>query len=353
MKILGFAIAAKHGRYYWRRRWQGKRTWVALTRVDEGEAALLSKLAALRARAEEDAREGDLPGLVLEFQASLALRPEVAKEYRRIYARIAARFAEFDVDQVRPRTVLDFLTAWRDKPTMRRAYKARLSQFFSWCVLAGRLQVNPCREIRLPEPPKRRGRLDVDAFWKIHDALPAKWRCMLALMYLTGQRSTEIRLLRESAIGAERIRFEPTKTRGSSGEHVEILITPEIRAALEQARAIREEERRQRERRSNVIAIGRVGRGDELLFAARAGRAYTRWALRCAWSAARKRAGIAGATSRDVRPFSLAAMERAGYSLETIRRAAAHTTTAMTEHYLNQHRERVSEARLTMPERKR
>lgn len=351
MKILGFAIATKSGRYYWRQFLAGrKQRWVALTRVEEGEAALLAKLAELRARADQAAHQGNLPELVREFQASLALRPEVAKEYARIYSYVAKRFADFDVDQVRPRDVLDFLAKWADKPTMRRAYKSRLSQFFAWCVLTGYMQANPCREIRLPKLPRRRGRLDVGAFWKIHDALPAKWQCFLALMYLTGQRSTEVRLLRESAIGPERIRFEPTKTRGSSGEHVEVVITPEIRAELERARAIRDDERRRREKRATVVAL--IQRGDELLFTGKKGRLYTRWALRCAWHEARKTAGLTGITSKDVRPFSLSAMEKAGYSLEAIRRAAAHTTTAMTEHYLNQHRERVSEARLQMPTRK-
>jgi len=350
MKILGFAIAIKRGRYYWRRFLPGrKQAWVSLTRVAQGEAALLAVLAELRARAEEAAGHGNLPALIAEFQTSLRLSPEVGREYARMYGYIARRFADFDADQVRPRTVLEFLARWSDKPTMRRAYKARLSQFFSWCVVAGHLDINPCREIRLPEPPKRRARLDAGMFWRIHDALPAKWQCFIALMFLTGQRSTEIRLLRESAIGPERLRFEPSKTRASSGEYVEVVITPEIGAELARARAIRDEERRRRERRSKIVAMDR---GDEPLFAGRRALPYTRWALRCAWRDARKRAGLASVTSRDIRPFSLAALERAGYSLEAIRRAAAHTTTAMTEHYLNQHRDRVSAARLRMPERK-
>ncbi len=39
-------------------------------------------------------------------------------------------------------------------------------------------------------------------------------------------------------------------------------------------------------------------------------------------------------SSRDVRPFSMAMMEKADYSLDAILRAAAHSTSAMTEHCL-------------------
>lgn len=351
MKIIGFHVVQKHGRYYLRRFLSGgKERWEPLTRVDAGEPALLRALAAIRAAADQRAREGNVPTLLAEYRSTLTLTPAVDKEYARIYSALARRLAEFDADQVAPKVILEILKPLATKATMRRAVKARLSQFFGWCVITGHCAVNPCREIRLPEPPKRRGRLNAGAFWQIHDRLPEKWQCFMALMYLTRQRSTEIRLLRESAIGPERVSFVPSKTRSSSGEVVEVVLTPEIRDELTRARSIRDEERRRRERRAKVVAIDR---GDELLFTARRGRPYTRWGLRCAWDDARRASGLEGVTSKDVRPFSLAEMERAGYSLDEIRKAAAHSTTTMTEHYLNQHRERVSAARLQMPERKK
>jgi hypothetical protein len=65
--------------------------------------------------------------------------------------------------------------------------------------------VNFGREIKLKKPAKQRGRLNVELYWKIYDALTPLGQCFPELMYLTRQRPTEIRLLRESQIGPERI----------------------------------------------------------------------------------------------------------------------------------------------------
>jgi hypothetical protein len=56
-------------------------------------------------------------------------------------------------------------------------------------------------------------------------------------------------------------------------------------------------------------------------------------------------------TTRDIRPYALAQMEAAGEPVEKIREAAAHTTTAQTDNYLNQHRERFSRIVLKPPRR--
>src|SRR4029077_7892011 len=122
---------------------------------------------------------------------------------------IGKAFADFDVDEVLPGDVLDFLNDnFASQPTARGHYKARLSTFFSWCVLKDFVKVNPCREVKLKKPPKRKGRMSWLVYWKLYDALPEAGRLFLELTYLTRQRPTEIRTLRESWIQADRIRFE-------------------------------------------------------------------------------------------------------------------------------------------------
>jgi integrase len=184
--------------------------------------------------------------------------------------------------------------------------------------------------------------MTADVYWKLHDALSPIGQCFLELLYLTRQRPTEIRLLRESQVGPERIHFRPTKTEESSGEEVDVLITPEIRAAIDRAR-----ERRPK-RKVEDLARHR----DPYIIQARDGDKYTKNGLYEVWRDACQAAGVKGVTTRHVRPFALSEMERLGYDVREIQKAAAHASITTTEGYLDQHRDRLSDARLPLPPRK-
>jgi integrase len=323
-----------------------KQKWHLLTRINEGDAALLKKLAELLG--EMPKHQGNLPTLVEEFQAVhlKTLTFDVKKEYERMFGVIGKAFAEFDAPQVTPGDVVKFLNDnFSGKHTTKRHYKARLSTFFSWCVLNQErtgVKVNPCREIKLKSAPKSRGKMSPGIYWAIYDALTPMGQCFLELMFLTRQRPTEIRLLRESQIGPERIHFRPTKTEESSGEEVDVLITPEIRAAIERARALRPKHK------VEDLAKHR----DPFLIQARDGDKYTKNGLYEVWRDACEAAGAKGVTTRHVRPFALSEMERLGYNVREIQKAAAHASITTTEGYLDQHRDRLSDARLPLPQRK-
>jgi len=351
MKIRRVYIQA--GRYYYvqdleernPRTGRPKQKWMPLTRVEDGEAVLHQALAELLGQ--PPVRSGNMPALLQEFrkQHLPALAFEVRREYERMFDVIAKGFAQFDAAEVEPGHVITFLGNFAGKTNTRGKYKARLSTFFSWCVLNSHtgVKVNPCREIKLSAPPKRKGKINAEIYWKIHDALSPIGKCFLELTYLTRQRPTEIRLLRESAIGAERIHFAPTKTEDSSGEEVDVLITPEIRACLERARALRPSPK--------VVELER--RRDPYIIQTRDGDSYSKTGLYEVWRDALAAAGLAGRniTTRDIRPFALATMEKMGIPLREIQLAAAHSTITTTEGYLDQHRERLSDVRLPLPPR--
>lgn len=354
MKIT--RVTAKGGRYYYiedleernPRTGRPLQKWHPLSRVDEGEAELLAQLARFKGQPLE---RGNLPALLKAFLPVhvRGLTLGVRKEHERMYGVIGKAFADFDVAEVDPGDVLDFLQEnFAEKLTARRAYKARLSTFFSWCVLNKArtgLQINPCREIRLPQPPRRRGHMNAAAWWKMHAALEPAGRAFLELTYYTRQRPTEIRLLRESQILADRIRFTPTKTARSSGEEVEVVRSPHIDRALEQLRALRAE----RLKRRKVVPIDE--QRDPFLLVSEDGAPFTKSGLNSLWRRARTAAELPRVTTRCIRPFALSQLEAAGEPVERIREAAAHTTTAQTDAYLNQHRERLSRAVLRPPKK--
>lgn len=324
-----------------------RQKWHRLSRVADGDAAMHQALAALLG--EEPARGGNMGALIKTFSAEHfpGLAFIVRKEYERMFAVIAKAFADFDAAQVEPGDVTAFLADnfARKQNTMGK-YKARLSTFFSWCVLNRAktgVDVNPCREIRLRAPAKQRGRMNAELYWRIFGALTPMGQCFLELMYLTQQRPTEIRLLRESHIGAERIRFAPTKTADSTGESVDQLITPEIRACLERARSLRPK------RKVEDLAKHR----DPFIIQARDGDGYTKNGIYEVWRDAVDAAGCKGITTRHVRPYALAELERMGVGIREIQKRAVHTTLATTEGYLDQYRDRLSDVRLGLPERKK
>ena len=325
-------VHQSHGRWYRsvdteERLPNGKRRqkWVPLTRVDEGEQALMRALADLSVEPDP----GQMPVAIDDYMKAKAreLTPGVATEYRRMFAVMKLAFLDFTVDQVRPGDVLDFVQQFSDRPTARRAYKARLSGFFAWCVLTDRCPTNPCAEIRLAAPPARTARFDAAAFWALRAKLPAQGKAFLDLLYLTRQRPTDIRLLRDSQIKDGLMHFRPSKTARSSGAAVSVPMTPQIEAAVKLARSAQ---------KVRTLRDGYV-------IASRTGHPYTKEGLYKMWATARIAAKLPeGITTRDVRPFALSELEKAGATPRELQVAAAHTEFATTESYLERHRERVS-----------
>lgn len=323
-----------------------KQKWNRLCRIAAGASALHDALATfhgkpvdagnMKARVEEFGR--------VHFRTLKSL--EVRKEYERMFAVIGEAFADFDDHEILPGDVLDFLNDnFSEHRTARRAYKARLSTFFGWAVLKNYVKTNPCREIKLKLPPKRKGKMNAEVYWKMHDALPEIGRLFLELTYVSRQRPTEIRLLRESHVLQNRIRFEPTKTEDSSAEYIEIVRSPRINKIIARLRELRAERLKGRK----VIPLDE--QRDPYLLLSEDGTPFTKSGLNTVWRRGREKAKVGKVTTRDIRPFALSEMEKAGHPVEKIREAAAHTTTGQTDAYLNQHRERYSDFVLPAPKR--
>ncbi len=382
-----------HGRYWYAQDLEEKRPngkpkqkWHRLTRVSDGEPALLQALAeflsageeataagqvaryvddylktklphahdaaalgrsvaALLGKNQQPEQDGNLPGYIDDYLK--VKRPEltsgdVKKEYERMFGEIKKDLGAFNVDQVTPGDILQWLNArWGNKPTTRRAYKARLSGFFSWCVLKRLREANPCREIQVKKPPKRRATVtSPEIYHALRDALPANLQCFIDLCFLTTARPTEIRLLMESQIQDGIIHFVPTKTEETSAATVDWPITPEIDAVLKRARSLNK--------------LQAVRKGDAPVIQTRDGSPYSRMGLFSIWERARKKAekrvpGCVKVTTRDIRPYALTCAEKAGARIEDLRKAAAHTSTGTTEGYLDQYRQVVSPIRMTLP----
>lgn len=352
-------VTEKDGRYYYiedlperhpdvivdgvRRKGRPKQKWHKLTRVEEGEAALLEAVRAFKAQ-RAGPRKGDLPTHMATFVAEIGPTRksyQTRRDYERMCDIVGAKLEQFNVREVGPEDIDTFLARFNTKPAAKRSYRACLSTFFSWCVLHQRTTgviANPVREIKLKKQPKRKRKIRNSADWfAIYDRLSPKGQCFADLCFLMTARPTEIRLLDEAQIFDGLIHFTPTKTEDSSGESIDWPVTAEIERVLERARKL-----------NKVRALpGRscpVIQNDE-------GEFYGTVELGKEWRAATAAAKLPDVTTRDIRPYALVCAEQRGYDLRALQHAAAHANANTTQGYLDQYRDAVSPVRLSTPER--
>ncbi|WP_322055679.1 tyrosine-type recombinase/integrase [Burkholderia cenocepacia] len=342
-------VYMRDGSFYWVRP-DGK--WKRLCRVDDGDIRMHERLAEEKRKFEPTTGIGNIPRLVGEYVDTH--KKQYAETYRDEWIRrgdaVISALRDWNVERIDAGAVEDFLTMkWGEKLPMQRAMKAWLTRFFSWVIRKKKLmQMNPCREVKVKKPKDRdvyitdRHFLAIRAAlmtyrYKKNDGKPnertiigtvptgAMMQCFVDLCYLTCQRSTEIRLLRWDQIDREAgvIHFVPTKTEDSSGEAVDWPITPDIDAVLARAKLLD------------------PAFGQKYVIRDRKGNPKTDQACRDAWDGAIERvekfdASIKGKpyTIKDIRAKAMTDAKRAGYAIEELRVAGAHTDTSTTETYI-------------------
>lgn len=358
-------VYKKSGSFYWVHAADGKNVWIKLCRVEDGETRMLERLVEEKRKVEVDGAEGSMSRLVAIYMKGEAKKyaESFRDEWERRGEDVRAAFKAFDIQQVDAGAVLDFLEGnWPDKLPTQRAMKGWLSRFFSWAVLRRHVGVNPCREVTTKKPKVRKVYIPHDHFLAIRAALATykykrtkdgqqfameakvptgpEMQVFVDLCYLTCQRSTDIRELRWSQVDRQAglIHFVPSKTEDSSGEAVDWPITPEIEDVLRRARELR--------RDIKVQALA-----DDYVVVDRKGKVKTAAACRDAWRDALKRADLKGKdyTVKDIRAKALTDAKKAGYDIEALQVAGAHTDRSTTEGYIKQREVPVSTVHLALP----
>jgi len=270
----------------------------------------------------------------------LRMFEEGAKEISRKCKVISEAFSDFDVEQIMPVDVAKFLDQWEGQRTAQ-IYRSRFSDFFAWACRKGIRSDNPCREVQVERPASRARYIEHKEFHAIRDALAIgkdgkktpsgeMMQCYVDLLYLLYQRTTDVRLLKWSDVSDGFINFKPTKTEKSSNISVKIPISPPIQAVLDRAKA-----------------IGLV-KGLYVIHTIK-GQPYATRGVGTAWTRACERAGIANATLKDLRAKALTDAKKAGYTIEQLSVAAAHTDAQMTGTYIKRREVSSSEVVMALP----
>lgn len=320
-------VRIKSGSYYFHD--------LKLCRVADGEAAMYAELAKRMAAPAQNM----ITAAVKKFKTEClgALSPSARKEHARILDVFADEFAEFRVDQV---TAADIKRSIRnkyaDKPSAARAYKSRISTFFSWAVTEQELRLdNPAREVPTKKPPKHKTPWTWPLFYAVRALLSPMHQCYHDLSFLVYQRTTEIRLLERAHIDRQAgvIRFAPSKTEDSSGLGVDVPITPEIEAVLERAAGI--------SRKLKTVC--------PFVIHTAQGTPYTRSGIYSAYLRADKvlhDGAPIGLNPKALRPFASTEAKKQGYTIEQLQVGLAHTSLGTTEGYVHRHEKPVSVVRL-------
>lgn len=326
----------KNGRYY-RAQYigmdNGKRRykWHALTRVSDGMPALYRALADM-----SQPVRSTMPARVDQWLASVmpGLGVLEQKEMSRKVRVVGKAFAEFDTAQVEARHVLQFVNHWQAQGKLRMAqsYRAMLRQFFKWCIVQGDRADNPVDAVNTKAPPPRSRYMTDDEFTAIRAHLSPMLQCFVDLLYLTGQRSKDVRELRWTQVG-EVIRFQPSKTMHSTAVKVDIPVTDEIASVLQRVKELMRD----------------ASRVSPYVIHQTTGAAYSQHGLNSAWDKARSKAGVSGCTMRDIRAKHATDAEKAGYSTDAIQQQLAHSDASMTRVYLKQRVTRKGTVSLKVP----
>jgi hypothetical protein len=333
-----------------------KKKWIQLGRVSDGEAAMLLALGKLLQ--DKTSIVGSMPYLCGQFRANKLHKyaDETRAQYSQYLEVIAQCFEEFGAAQVTTKDCADFLREnFSDKPNTARKYASLMTRLFKYGISEfGLRQDNPMDQIDLGDYA-----VEQRTILPTHDQVQAiraagmtsaphritkktyptvsgpMFACLIDAAYLLWQRAIDVRTLKESQIEGEiggRIRFKPSKTAKSSGQAVDILITPEIWEVLQRARAIKKE---YKVKGQPLIS--------PYLFPSTKGTPYTKSGLFSMWDRARDRLGIGKDSPpeeriqfKDLRALGATDAARNGEQKEEIRKRLAHTSTETSEIYIKE-----------------
>jgi len=293
----------KHGAYYYVKHGE----W---TRLGKSLPDALAKYASL---VDSGRRGGGMAELIDKALAQMTpnLKPNTVMQYNVAANKLKPILVEFSPDQVRPRDVAAIKAHFADTPAMANLMLSFMRTVFAYAVEWQIVEANPCVGVRRHKEHKRGRLVSSDEFAAIraaamHKAIPI----IMDLCYLTGQRIGDVLAIRNADISAAGIAFTQEKT----GARLQVAMTDELAAVLEDARAV----------------FPADPRAATLLYT-RGFKAYSYGTIKDAFNRAKVAAGVLDVTIHDLRAMSLTSSDEQGGDAQTL---AGHTSKAQTARYI-------------------
>ena len=161
---------------------------------------------AKRILAEKTLGKEKFPSIPLEDAVALFLadaeqrnKPRTVRDYTRLLHRHLAKLSRRPLGDISTREVAHLLDSLRKTPSEASHALIAIKVFFNWCLRRGYVPTNPCaRLIPTKSPSRNRVLTDAELARVFHKAVQTGYPfgTILRLLILTGQRRSEIGLLR-------------------------------------------------------------------------------------------------------------------------------------------------------------
>lgn len=256
--------------------------------VDGGMAALL-----------EDA----FPAITAKVKA------RTKKNYRTQVNRLKRVFAAFRPEQIRARHIAKLKLDMAATPNVFNQALSVLRMVFAYAVENQLLDDNPAIAIRRYAEKERERLIDLAEFHAIAEHCDPTMQCLMALLFLTGQRVNDVISIRMGQLTEDGIAFRQQKTEAK----LVVAWSPELEDVVARAKELHGDVK--------SLSLLLNGKGRPL----REGVARTRWDKAC------RKAGVQDAQMRDLRAMSGTAAKAAGLNPTAL---LGHSTPRTTERYL-------------------
>lgn len=244
------------------------------------------------------------------------LKPSTRSQYKTAVNTLKRKFANFSPTQVTPRTVRKLKASMSEHPNMSNRVIGFLKTVFEYAIEWGEADMNPCYGVKGYRENRRKRYISDEEFNAIYAKAGDRLQVIMDLQYLTGQRINDVLTLRRSKILETGVLVKPQKTETTSGAEVLLKWSPELRAAVERAKAL-----------SGKVPAVTLLRG-------RGGKAPNYRTVADQFMKAAKAAGVVDARPNDQRAKSATDAKKQG---KNPRALLGHTSDAMTERYIRQH----------------
>jgi len=298
-KHLPRCVHEKHGAFYYVK----KNKWMPLGKT-------LSEALANYAQQVEQPR-GGMAGLIDKVLSYI--KPTISKntydQYRQAAKRLKLILEEFAPDQVMPRHVAEIKVSLSDTPAMSNRILSFLKVVFQYAVEWQMVDVNPCVGIKRHKEGRRERYITDDEYIAIYEQADVRLKSVMEILYLTGQRVSDVLSIKRTDILPTGIEFTQKKT----GAKLTCGMTTELQEAIDRALALQ------------------GAKEYPTLFVSRYGRVLSYGGLRDTWRVATKNANVKDANIHDLRAKSLTDAKKQGIDATAL---AGHTTARQTERYI-------------------
>lgn len=174
-----------------------------LALVAQGQDPQAEKRAAKKPKTPQ--RDRTFAGIAQEFMARHVerdLKPKTARDYRHVLDRhLLPAWGDRDAVGITPADVRDLIHGIEDGSLSMAGLTFRTaSSVLGWAVDRGLIEANPCASVKAPAAPKARDRVLTDAdirlIWQACESLDWRFKAVVRLLLLTGQRRLETGLMR-------------------------------------------------------------------------------------------------------------------------------------------------------------